>query len=303
MGHVFRAINLARELVNRGHCPLIVINDHLPAVKLLESTGIPFETVDIHSENNWENILISSFNIELWINDRLDTNGSHASRIKAAGLPLVTFDDRGEGAVKSDLNIVAMAFGSETEYPGKKVLSGTDYLILNPEIKKFQRERTELNKVIVSMGGSDTYGLTPRVAGFLAKKHWDVTLICGPGFSHNTELAGAVSTDMHVMKNVPSLVEAFHSFDLAITAGGLTPIEANAAGLPCIVIASEEFEIPVAKGLEATGASLYAGYRDAIDETVFGQDLDLMKMSRAGLDYFSLTGVSKVADEILVLTH
>ena len=41
------------------------------------------------------------------------------------------------------------------------------------------------------------------------------------------------------------MAEEMSRHDLAVTGGGMTPFEANAAGLPCIVVANETFEIQV----------------------------------------------------------
>ena len=84
--------------------------------------------------------------------------------------------------------------------------------------------------------------------------------------------------------------------DLAVTGGGVTPFEALAGGLPCIVIANEEFEIPVGKALEALGGARFAGHHSAFDLTSVFQRVDIDRMSQAALDAVDLDGVRRVAD-------
>src|SRR5947208_31595 len=125
--------------------------------------------------------------------------------------------------------------------------------------------RTALNSLVVSMGGSDTYGVTVDVARALKQRGTGATVILGPGFAHDEALAAVKHEGLVLKRNVPSLAEEFFHHDLAITAGGLTPCEANAAGLPCIIIATESWEARTGQELEQLGGSRFAGSRGAID--------------------------------------
>ena len=77
--------------------------------------------------------------VEAWINDRMDTDHHHAKRVKHEQVKLVTFDDKGSGAVEADLHIAALAFDPEEYLAGKKVLRGLDYLVLEPVFLGFYR--------------------------------------------------------------------------------------------------------------------------------------------------------------------
>src|SRR6185436_8898870 len=103
--------------------------------------------------------------------------------------------------------------------PGKKVLCGLEYLVLDPEIERFRRHRQLRGSTVVSLGGTDTYGVTVRVTKELARLRERATVILGPGFQHHRELAAVVSPTIVVKQNVTSLVEEFSKHDLAITGG------------------------------------------------------------------------------------
>ena len=79
------------------------------------------------------------------------------------------------------------------------------------------------------------------------------------------------------------MIEEFHRHDLAITGGGITPFEANASGLPCVVIANELHEIPTGLALQKLGGSVFAGHHGALQTPLFAPDLPLEQMSRDGM--------------------
>ena len=123
----------------------------------------------------WEADAARSLHASVWINDRLDTTAEHVECIKATGLPVVTFDDRGTGAQLSDLNVAALVFEPEeiARLQGERLLIGVNHLILDPAIAHFRRARTHITSVLVSLGGADTYGATVKVVRLLRDKHVD----------------------------------------------------------------------------------------------------------------------------------
>ena len=302
MGHFFRALNLVTALKRNGQACKIFINAHEQALNLLENSGIRHATVD-HAdlESDWEGRIIAREGIRVWINDRLNTDMRHAVHVKHQNIPLVTFDDRGDGAALADLNIAALAFDADEALPGRRVLRGVDYLILNPEIARYRRVRQQAGRVLVTLGGSDTYGVTVKVISCLRAAGRTATVIIGPGFRHDTELEEVLGPGFEVKRGVSSLISEFEHYDLAITGGGITPFEANASGLPCIVVANETFEVPIALGLVELGGSVFAGHHAEMDESVLTRDLPVEVMSRAGMEHINLEGADRVVRELMSL--
>ncbi len=300
MGHLFRALALAEAVTNRGREVRFYINDFAPATALLRARNCSFETVPLQA-GDWEPDIIRRDGITTWINDRLDTNAAHAVRVQNADAHLVTFDDRGRGADQADLNIVAFPASDCERLPGKRILTGLDYLVLDPAIARLRRPRERLESLVVSMGGSDTYGITLEVMRALKSRAMAATIILGPGFAHEPGLAAIMDANFKLKRNVPSLAEEFALHDLAITAGGITPCEANAAGLPCIVIATEPWESRTGEILASLGGSLFAGPRDRIDFSIFARLPDIATMSRAALAHVPANGAARVTQEILSL--
>ncbi|RZI42066.1 glycosyl transferase [Herbaspirillum sp. HC18] len=248
--------------------------------------------------NGWQGELVQRQGITLWLDDRLDTDAFHAQEIAAFDIPRVTFDDRGPGAALAQLNVAGLAFDDSEALGGSKVLRGPRYLVLNPEIAQYRKRRIGPGPILVTMGGSDTHGATVRVVNILKAAGRGATVVVGPAFAHEAELQSVLTKNFTVKRALPSLFEEFSRHCLAITGGGVTPFEANASGLPCVVIANEDFEIPVARGLAGMGGSVFAGHYENIDAGVLTHDLPIVQMSEAALTHIDLLGAERVLDEI-----
>ncbi|MGO8026494.1 PseG/SpsG family protein [Rhizobium leguminosarum] len=301
MGHLFRSLTLATELRSRGHPVLFLANDHPNSLRIIRERCFDVALHDLASVTGWENGFIEpDASSSVWINDRLNTQRSHSEAIKRLGAKLVTFDDRGDGAELADMNICALLFEKTEGLKGKDVRLGVEYMILNPEIATYRRIREKLASILVTLGGADTYGVTVRVAKWLSSKPFPVTIVTGPSFQHMAELEEVVATAapdrFKLLNQVPSLAAEMHGHDLAITGGGVTPFEACAAGLPCVVIANEPFEIPVGRALEELGAAFFAGHHSAFDLGILEKPIPIRTMSETAMAKVDLGGVGRVAD-------
>jgi spore coat polysaccharide biosynthesis predicted glycosyltransferase SpsG len=304
MGHLFRMVNLYGALRQNGvDATVVLLDEHPPSSDLLQRAGIPFEVVTDQAIalTNWEARLALRYGAKVWVNDRLQTDAVHARRINELGLRLVTFDDLGGGAALADIHVTALS-GVRGETPqGLNVLMGLKFLIMPPEIVRYRRQRTECKSLVVSLGGSDTYGVTVKVAQWLNARQQHATLILGPGFSHEKALAKVMEGRFTVKKSVPSLIAEFAKQDLAITGGGLTAFEAAAAGLPTVTIANEVWEVAHCLHLQAFGCSVFAGSHKNIDLTLLEVPLDIEKMSLAALHAVDINGVNQVCHEMMTL--
>lgn len=300
MGHFYRALNLADGLAEAGYPYKFYLNDHAPSRRLLDECGCRHEIVPLEDfDSNWEASLIRKDGITVWVNDRLNTDSRHAAKIKASGIPLATFDDRGTGAALADLHVAALAFDAQEKLGGARLLRGSGYLILNPQIRQYKRLRTRLSSVLVTLGGSDTYGVTVKVVQILKGMGLAATIAIGPAFIHKDLLENELTSSFTVKRGLPSLIEEFARHDLAITGGGITPFEANASGLPCVVIANELFEMPVGKELHRLGGSLFAGHHKSLQLPLFTEDIPLEQMSHAGMNNIGLQGTQRVISALL----
>ncbi len=302
MGHLFRMLTLADALKRRELSFRFLLNSHAPSEEKLAAKGIPYDLVDLTNRTSgWETQAIATYGISVWINDRLDTRAEHARQIKQAGLPLVTFNDRGSGASMSKLHFACLAGFQEGALEGEKVLTSLDYLILNPEIEQYRRERSATSPLLVTLGGTDTYGVTLKVVEFLRQSNTMATVIVGPGFEHLEALHSVTTPQFQIKQNVPSLIHEMGQCNLAVTGGGMTVFEALACGLPCIVVGNEPHEVPIGEQLEKWGVARFAGFYETLGPRCFTETLDVAAMSRRALQQFHAHGVERVIDELISL--
>lgn len=302
MGHLFRALNLYMALQNKDYKSIVVLlGSDSASQKWLASASVPFTTVEVTENSNWELRLIAKYRPKVWVNDRLKTDIKHAERIKKAGLKLVTFDDYGSGASLADLHVAALS-GIWGQLPaGKKVLTGPEYLAMPLEINKLRRLASVGSRWVVTLGGSDTHGVTISVVRWLNARSKPATILLGPAFAHEKALSLLDTSALTVKRRVPSLLKELASHDLAITGGGLTAFEAAAIGVPTAVIANEPWEVAHAKYLQGIGCSVFVGTHNQINLSFLDNEMDLMSMSSAALRAFPAEGCDKLSVSLIEL--
>lgn len=298
MGHLFRGIQLYHYIAGqKGERVVVLINHDLIAIDILKKEQIPYEVVCFEdTKSDWESRLIEKYQIDVWLNDKYQTERVLYQHVKKnEKVLLVAIDEEGGHDDLLDVHFVGMVFQKDFYPKGRYIFQGMDYIVLNEELAQYQHIRKKAEKIIVSMGGSDTYGVTVKVLKILKKNKITADIVVGPSFRHMKELSSILSEEYHLYQNLPSLIKKFSEYDVAITGGGVTCLEAAAAGMPCIIIASEIFEIDTAKQLETLDAAVFAGYHARIQEDKLDPArLDVEKMSRAGIQKIPLQGVQNI---------
>lgn len=303
MGHLFRAMNLIYAVEKAGENYILLMNRDEAGETVLAQNGIVPIIVDLRDVlSDWEGRIIRERHVTVWLNDRLDTGAQTARHVKNKGIPLFTIDDMGEGAALADGNFASLIFENIDRIPGRQVYAGCEYLILNPAIERWRRRRSSVENIVVTLGGSDTYGVTLPVIAFL--KNWcqenegkRITILLGPGSVIWEQAQRAVEgTDFRIVSFVPSLMEFFAQFDLAVTGGGVTCLEAAACGLPCLVIANEPHEIQVGRYIERSGCGIFAGYFKEMHLERIHEMKDIASMSRRGMEKVSLSGAERICE-------
>ena len=147
----------------------------------------------------------------------------------------------------------------------------------------------------MTLGGSDTYGVTIKVAKFLQDLGIDADYVAGPSFQHIDALSQVISDPEKIHVSPKSLIALFHSYDLAITGGGITPFEANASGLPTLTIANEIHEIEIARYLQSLGGSIFLNYyKELRPEDLDFRHIDIQSMSKNGISHIPLNGAENI---------
>lgn len=301
MGHFFRMLQIVDYLRSNEYNYIVMINDDRASITLLHKYSILFEIVNLDDlETDWEGKCIDKYGIDIWLNDRMNTSYESCSNVKKKDIFLCAFDDLGRGQGLIDLNFFSLTFNEPQAFP-QNVLKGVEYLILNKDIKLYQRVRKDIKRIIITLGGSDTYGLANRILNMISNIEYSKYQFCvvlGPAVNYDMEEHISWIT---IKRNIPSLIEELDGYDLAITGSGITPFEACAMGVPCITISSEEHEIQIAQYLERMGYTRYWGHRNDFHKVNLLDILrgfDVEVKSRRGIGEIPLNGIENVLFEI-----
>lgn len=296
MGHLFHSLLYASYLQYKNEPFILLINNDIPAINILKAKNIPFRVVDFADESDWETTIIQEFKATVWLQDKFETPKWMAEHIAKNNILFCVIDDFGPGAELCDIHFGGMIYLTGHEAKGEKIYCGSEYVILNPEIEDYKKIRTKVANVIITLGGSDPFGMTVDVVRQISKTSLSVEVVVGPDFDYFAELNEANIKNYPVVQNVPSLIEEFSKFDFAITGGGGTCCEANSCGLPCVIVANAPHEMQTGLFMESKGGAIYAGSykgwnRDVIDNIT---SMNIERMSRAGMTNFDTKAIERI---------
>lgn len=262
MGHFFRTIRLAEIAKDQDRTILIIINNHLPAVQILKQAGIHFRCWNNEIEyNNICQEIYKEFHDVTWINDKFKTHKAEGEYHKRHSSKFLCIEDRGAGVRYCHKHFIFLPWDSLL-HRQENCNYDLNILPIDRKMVQTKRKRSSITNILVSLGGSDTYSITPTVAEALRGFSCNITIILGPG-SDVTAQCGKIQSDNIVYKQgVDDFVAELVNADLLITGGGMTHLEGVSNGLPSLIIAMEEHEIVASQPMCSTGASLLIGFRD-----------------------------------------
>lgn len=301
MGHLFRALLYVSYFKQHNISFLLLINNDPHSLELLDDRKIKYLVVDFNDvAGNWEGRIIEQYNVTVWINDKFETSLEMGKHISDTGVLFCLIDDVGQGELYADFHFAGMIYPTRKEVGGRYTFCGKEYIILNPQIALYRHRRVCLNRIIVSLGGSDPHGVTLEVIRELTQYNYQVDIVIGPNFNYIARLRELNRRNFSIFQNVPSLVETFSNYDLAITGGGVTCCEANAAGLPCIIIANAPHEKNTGRYMESFGGSIYAGSYDNWNKDLLSDldKLNISEMSMCALNNFDLNAIDRIMNTI-----
>jgi len=277
--------------------------------------------VEAHEDQELDRtqIYIKSLNSHALVIDTYSAQGYALAQVHAQCVAVI--DDLANRPLPVDVVINGSVNASELTYvtsPQTQLLLGPKYLLLrdefSQELSRWIRDRVE--RVLITVGGVDSFGLTSRLIAWtreaIGKVNLDVVL--GPFFTQESLLrieevvAGDYAVTVH--RDPQYLRDLMLSCDLAITGGGQTVYELAATGTPCIAIKLAENQSLNLIGLSAKGALLWAGDvrdRDLDDKVIKSlRDISVNKplrdaMSQCGRSLVDGGGAVRVAQTLLQL--
>lgn len=245
MGHVYRAVMLAHELIHHEIIFVCKTDDDL-AKQFIGAQN--YTVVGSTKEHLIETII--SLKPDMVINDILDTSSDYILTLKKAGMKVVNFEDLGLGAETADLVINALY---PTRFPQDHIKVGPSYFCLRDEFLHInRRDRSgDVKTFLIAFGGVDEGNLTCLVleaaAVELAKRQILIHVVLGPGYRHHGKLNELIELlgleNINVIKSTNKISEYMNASDIAITSAGRTVLELASICVPMVVIAQNAREM------------------------------------------------------------
>lgn len=239
LGHLSRCMSLYEEVSKRDISIDFIINGDITNVGFLK---------DIKYVNeNWMNekylsdylsfddyVIIDSYKAETKIYETIVEHSKKALFI----------DDIGRITYPKGIILNPTLDSSEIDYHEQSsiVLSGPEYIIVRQPFSGVNREKTndEINRVLITMGGTDIRELTPLLIKCVCNHRkdieFDIVIGSEEAIDPTNQLYYNSNVSIHTNINATQMKELMLNADLAITAAGQTIYELLATQTPFIPI-------------------------------------------------------------------
>lgn len=314
MGHIYRMLNLADLLEKKKHEVLFLLPSWVDGLKKIkeqrkEVIQVPinfFEQESLYAQ------LLKDYVFDYIIVDALQVPERIMRLFQKKSKILLSLDNVGQGRFFSDI-LINILYRQKPKLKEPKIeINNFSYLVLNKNFKKFNLKKKIINKkvkkILITQGGSDTYGIVPKIVNSLSSllRGLEVYVLVGPAFKHRKELISSIRNNnlkIKILENVEETWKLFYEMDMAISAGGMTLFELLCAGVPCMVLTQERKEIETINYLKNLDLIIMLGLYEKIQNNdLLNKTLGLMedydtriKMSEKGKQMIDGEGCERTA--------
>jgi UDP-2,4-diacetamido-2,4,6-trideoxy-beta-L-altropyranose hydrolase len=265
LGHLVRSTALARELRARDHTVTYATRTPVAATEVIPNDTDVFELTESDEQSELAGYV--DRRDAAVVVDSYDIGTDYQRQIREVARTLAVVLDDIRHTIAADVlingNLYAPSLEYDWEAPEPTWCLGTEYLLLRQEFRDLIRrnvpERTPPERALITMGGSDTHGVTPAVMRTFEGTSVRVDVIVGPGFENETEIretASAVDATFDVVTDPPDLAERMFRADFAVSAVGTSTYELLAARTPFVGVPQADNQLPIARALADQDAAL-----------------------------------------------
>lgn len=313
-------MTLADELRRRGATATFLCREqpgHL--IELTRSRG--FET-DVIAHDDASASQVARLRPDWVVVDHYGLGSAWESVVRP-GRRILAIDDLADRDHDCDLLLDQNLYeGVEQRYATRlpkqcRQLIGPSYALLRPEFADYRsrvvRPTRHATPLLVSFGGVDATNETARVLRCLTDSPTlPIDVVIGPSNPHRREIIELASqhpgTVVHAGTN--RMAELMCTANAFIGAGGSTTWERFCLGLPSLVIAIADNQVPTAQHLSRLGAIDYIGRHSDLTPDGLGAALSRFladqagraRMTELGMKLVDGLGAQRVAEAMLDLT-
>lgn len=295
-GHVMRCLMLARAL-REGGAECRFVSADLPGhlVDLVRERGFqvalvpaPDAAADPRDYKSWTGLSLEAdvaatlaaqegFTPDWIVIDHYGLDAAWQDAVAVGGTRVLAIDDLANRPHRADLlvdpNLGRQAQDYTDLVPNDcQLCVGPRYAMLRPEFATLREDALAsrpgrmLRHILITMGGVDLHDATSaileRLAAIALPADAEITVVMGrsaPHLGRVRALAAASPVPCHVLTDVPDMHNLMAAADLAIGAIGGTAWERCALGLPSLMLAIAENQVPGAQALARAEAAIYLG--------------------------------------------
>ena len=196
-----------------------------------------------------------------------------------------------------------------------RLLLGPSYVLLRREFRHVVGKkdlRHKVNRILVTLGGSDPENLTPKISSALAHySDLDLTVIAGPGYDKSDALRKLSRSNLRVVFNPPNMAQIMQDSDQAIIAAGGTLWELLSVGCAVLSYSRNIVQAGVVQVLSHRGAVVDMGEtRDFDPAKLVGSVKDLVespnrheRMTSLGRTLVDGLGTTRVVEAAQLRVH
>jgi UDP-2,4-diacetamido-2,4,6-trideoxy-beta-L-altropyranose hydrolase len=320
-GHLMRCMTLADELRRRGATTTFLCREQ-PGHLIEQTRSRGFETEAILHEDA-AGSLVARLRPDWVVVDHYGLGSAWESAVRPSTRRIFAIDDLADRDHDCDLLLDQNLYdGVEQRYASRlpahcRQLIGPRYALLRPEFAesriRLSRATKSVSRLLISFGGIDATNETARVLKSLA--NWPalaLDVVIGPGHPNRREIQELTSerpgTTLHVGTN--RMAALMSEADAFVGAGGSTTWERFCLGLPSLVIAVADNQVPTAQHLSKLGAIDYiGGHSDLTPDGLraalsrfLADDAGRTRMTELGMTLVDGLGAQRVANTMLDLT-
>lgn len=275
-GHVMRCLALAEAFAARNHDVLFISRGCVPELRqVIEKRG--FQSLLLEPRTPFENPVsegladaaatLALINVQTirpsWVVvDHYGLDATWEKAVRSCGAPLLAVDDLADRPHACDALLDQnMIRDNHTRYPllvpeGTRLLLGGAYSLLRSEFAQaYERRKVLLQEdavqdIIVFMGGADAGNLTLPIAKSLIAYFGAESVLVLIGYlnsNRETVENWCIVNGVRCKVGLDDVSSAFSTCRLLVAACGMTAVEAQALGIPCILVALSDIQHAVAQ--------------------------------------------------------
>lgn len=320
LGHVARSSTLATELARRGHAVRFVCRRlDGTAERFLGRRGFEVDVLPDDAGPETEIDRLASARVAVVDSYQPGETFYRALKARCRVLALV---DHG---LPFDLDVDAVLdphIGAEDHVlqlarSHSLRLLGPRYLLIRDEFRDFadRRHPDVARTVLVTFGGSDSSGMTLRVARACdGLSGCRFVFMVGPAYSetserHLAQFLDSSGLDYRLLRDPHDVRTVFEGIDMAVGTPSTTAYELAAAGVPLIAITCEDNQKAVAAGLARVNAIVHLGRAEDVTDAAIRSEVRALIHDRKQRQQLSATarglvdgrGAARVADTVETL--